>query len=101
MKKTILLACILALVAGCARFSTKQTDLSYDPTTGKIARKIVTGATSFTLFSSKSALTKLNVRHSDKSQGATVGTLDQQADATNIVEIIKALEGLVEKISPK
>ena len=87
--------CVLALV-GCARFSTKQTDLSYG-TDGKPLRGITTKATACTFWSSSSQLANFKATQTDKTQGATVGTLNQSADtSTNLSAIVRAVaEGVV------
>ena len=84
-----LLALAIGLALGCARFSTKQQDLRYGET-GKPATAITTKASSYTLFSSKSALANFKASQTEKTQGATVGSLNQQG-ATNTVEVLKAL----------
>lgn len=95
MKTPIMLVAIL-LSVGCARFSTQQTDISYAE--GKPTRQITTKATSKTFFESKSSLTSFKATQTDKSQSATVGSLNQESTATNLVsqlqmllEILKAL----------
>ena len=82
----------LALLSSCARFSTIQTDERIGENT-----KVTTKAASWTLFSSKSDLSKWKATQTEKSQGAEVGGLSQQG-ATNavgalnaIAEILKAL----------
>jgi len=78
--------CLLALsLSGCARFSTKQTDISYDDA-GLPQRSITTTASATTFAASKSALAKWKASQTDKSQGAEVGGLDQAADASNLVK---------------
>ena len=83
-----LLALAIGLALGCARFSTKQQDIRYEG--GKPATAITTKASSYTLFSSKSALANFKASQTEKTQGATVGSLNQQG-ATNTVEVLKAL----------
>jgi len=87
MKTLLILA--LVLLAGCARFSTKQTDerLEADGAT----TTITTVASSWTLWSSKSALANFKASQTEKTQGATVGTLNQEATDANTARIIEAV----------
>lgn len=103
MKKILLTSSLVAGLTGCASFTTKQTDQSYDETTGKPVREITTKATARTFFAAKSDLAKFRASQSDKTQSATVGTLSQSADAsTNLTEVIKAVaEGVVKGITAK
>jgi|SRR6478736_3589981 len=82
MKSLIPLAAILALT-GCARFTTNQTDASYE--NGKLVRQVTTKATSTTFIESKSQLTNFKASQTDKTQAATVGSLNQESNATNAV----------------
>lgn len=86
------------MLAGCAHFSTKQTDISYDKGSVLPSRSLTTKAASFTFFSSKSDLAKFKALQSDKTQSAAVGSLSQSSDAnTNITDMISALsKGAVE-----
>lgn len=80
----------LLVVGGCARFSTIQTDMSYDDQ-GKPQRQVTTKATAYTLWSSKSALASWKATQTDSSQGATVGNLTQQSLSpidTNFVALV-------------
>jgi len=82
MKTTIL---ILAFaLTGCARFVTRQTDVSPD-------RTITTTAKATTFFEGKSALTAFKATQTDKSQSATVGSLNQEATSTNATAIVGAV----------
>lgn len=92
----------LAIFAtGCARFSTTQTDLSYDEKTGKPKRQIATKVTASTVFTSKSELAKFAATQTDKSQSAKVGNLKQESSGTNAVEILDRLARIAEAVSPK
>lgn len=94
----LLLALPTLMLAGCAHFSTKQTDISYDKGSVLPSRSLTTKAASFTFFSSKSDLAKFKALQSDKTQSAAVGSLSQSSDAnTNITDMISALSrGAVE-----
>lgn len=92
---------LLLLLVGCARFSTHQVDeSSKDPTTGEETRIVTTRATSYTLWSSKSALTNLKISQTDKTQSTGVGSLSQEASGTNVVEALKAIASILEKVRP-
>lgn len=93
----ILLVASLVFLAGCSSFSMKQTDSSYDAK-GKTTRSITTKASAWTLFSSKSELSKFRASQTDKSQSATVGSLAQESTGTNVVEVLRALSTLVGSI---
>lgn len=83
---------LLILCQGCARFNTTQTDLSYEPNGTK--REITTRATAYTFVAGKSALSNWKASQTDKTQGASVGGLTQESDATEtlkaVAEILKA-----------
>jgi hypothetical protein len=96
-EKRILILSIALAIAGCARFNTKQTDVSYTET-GKPLRAITTRATSSTLFTSKSKLTEFKASQTDKSQGASVGALSQESSGTNTVEALRAIDSILGKI---
>ncbi|MEI7733723.1 MAG: hypothetical protein WCO56_29430 [Verrucomicrobiota bacterium] len=75
MKRIVILitSAGLTLAAGCARFSTTQTDTSYE--NGRPAREITTHATASTIFAGKSVLANWKASQTDKTQGASVGNL--------------------------
>ena len=83
--------CISAfcIAPGCARFSTPQTDLSYE--NGQPQRALTTKAAAFTFFSARSQLTNWKASQTDKTQGATVGALTQESSATNLVDLVGAI----------
>lgn len=91
---------LLVAMAGCARFQTVQTDISYDkPSPGTPSRTITTKASSYTFFASKSTLAKWKAQQTDKTQGAEVGGLAQSSDAitTNSVALAEAIaSGIVQ-----
>ena len=82
------------LFTGCASFSTTQTDVSYDPETNQ-TRKITTRAKARTLFEAKSALSNFKASQTDKTQGASVGSLNQEASSTNVAANASALAELI------
>lgn len=82
---------------GCASFSTVQTDISTtkDKDGNPTTRTITTKAKASTFFESKSTLATWKATQTDKSQGATVGGLEQASTGTNTVALLKALADLV------
>ena len=96
MKKLIITLIGVAALVGCARFSTIQKDISYEK--GEPSREITTRATASTFFAAKSSLASWKARQTDKSQGASVGNLSQEADArTNLNAIVEAVVGAAVK----
>jgi hypothetical protein len=94
----LLLAGLSLFSSGCARFSTRQTDLSYE--NGKPARAVTTTAKATTLFSSKSALANFKASQTDKTQSANVGTLSQESadTSTNIATNVRAVVDLLREL---
>lgn len=82
---------LAALLAGCAQFTTTQTDRFYDSDTGKLAGEKTTVASSYTFFDSKSSLATWTAKQTDKTQQANVGGLAQEAYATNAVQAIRLI----------
>ena len=80
--KSVAVLSVLVLT-GCANFTTKQIDRSYEE--GKLVREIITQASATTLIESKSELSKFKASQTDKTQSATVGSLGQESNATNSV----------------
>lgn len=79
------------VLLGCANFTTKQTDTSYDDA-GKPLRAITTKASATTFFDSKSSLASFKANQTDKTQSATVGSLTQETSGgTNVANTIDAL----------
>jgi hypothetical protein len=96
MKKQTSLIIVLALLSSCARFSTIQRDISYEK--GEPTREITTRATASTFFAAKSSLASWKASQTDKTQGASVGNLTQEADArTNLTAIVEAVVGAAVK----
>ncbi len=80
----------LVLLVGCARFSTTQTDISIGE--DGTQRKITTKATATTFAASKSVLSQWKASQTDKTQGATVGGLEQQSESDKLVDaLVRAL----------
>jgi hypothetical protein len=90
MKRKLLFSATLLAFAGCARFTTTQTDERINAKTGE-KTTITTRASSSTFFDSKSSLAKWKATQSEKSQGAEVGGLQQESSATNVVSLFEAI----------
>lgn len=92
---------LLPMLISCARFSTVQRDERTDTKT-----TVTTKASSWTFFDSKSSLSKWKATQSEKTQGASVGGLEQSASGTNAVSLIEAVakgavEGAVRAAAPR
>jgi len=75
----VMLACLA--VSGCANFSTVQTDRRFDES-GNVTTEVTTKAKATTFFASKSSLANWKASQTEKTQGAEVGTLEQEASGT-------------------
>jgi hypothetical protein len=75
------------LLCGCARFSTKQTDERTNEQTGE-KTKVTTKASATTFAASKSALAQWKASQTDKQQGAEVGSLEQESDASKLLDAV-------------
>jgi hypothetical protein len=95
----IILCAGAILMSGCARFTTRQSDQSYDPETGLPIREVSTRASATTFFDSTSSLTSFRASQTDKTQSAQVGDLKQQASGTNVVQAVGDLRRIVELLS--
>lgn len=93
----VILAFIAICLTGCARFSTRQTDTSYDEF-GKPARTITTKVTAYTFFSARSDLAKFSATTTDKTQSSRVGSLSQESTETNLVNALGAGIGTALKV---
>jgi len=80
----------LAIVAlsGCASFSTHQTDITTTAPDGTETRSITTRASGRTIAASKQALATWKATQTDNSQGASVGGLNQESDASNLTKAL-------------
>ncbi len=96
--KVILAATVGVLLwTGCARFSTTQTDISYDAKTGTKIRQITTQAKAGTFYDSKSALANFKASQTDKTQSASVGSLTQESSGTNLNQLAESIiSGIVQ-----
>lgn len=97
MKTKIAVALVALALVGCARFSTKQSDLSFDEL-GKPQRQVTTRASAWTFASANSKLATWKASQTDKTQGATVGGLEQASTGTNISATIQATADLLRAV---
>jgi hypothetical protein len=95
--KTIIASIICLVGAGCARFSTTQTDTSYD-NTQKPIRTITTKVTATTFFTSKSDLSKFSATNTDKTQTTKVGALGQESSDPKFIEAMGSGIGTALKV---
>jgi hypothetical protein len=80
---------LLLLASGCARFKTVQRDISGQPD-GE-TRTIETTATAITFAAGEQALSAWKASQTDKSQTASVGSVNQEADASGLMQSLLAL----------
>jgi hypothetical protein len=80
---------LLLIGLGCARFQTVQRDISGQ--TNGVARTIETTATATTFAASKQALSAWKASQTDKSQMASVGSVNQESDASGLIQGLLAL----------
>jgi len=90
--KTIALLAVVAL-CGCAHFTTKQTDVRNGETT-----TITTKVTGWTFFDSKSQLANFKASQTEKTQGASVGSLTQESSGTNTVAALNAIAEILKVV---
>jgi hypothetical protein len=83
--------CALLSLAGCSTFVTTQTDLSTNP--DGTQRTITTKAKATTFWDSGSALANFKASQTDKTQSATVGSLNQFSTATNVSQMTGEILG--------
>ncbi|NLH72895.1 MAG: hypothetical protein GX456_07560 [Verrucomicrobia bacterium] len=84
---------LLALTAGCARFSVTQIDESPNE------RTITTRISGTTFFSSAQTVSKIKAVQTDKTQSFGTEAFGQQG-ATNVAETVEALTRLIQSIRP-
>lgn len=86
----------MCLLCSCANFKTTQKDISTTSKDGVTTRTITTSAGAYTLFTSKSQLTSWKAQQSDKTQGASVGALTQEATNPIDTNLISLTSKIVE-----
>lgn len=84
-----IMLCALCLSAGCARFTTTQTETRGSKNGDTTA--ITTKVTATTFFDSRSALANFKASQTEKTQGASVGSLTQDASSTNATVVVEAV----------
>ncbi len=83
---------LVIMLAGCAHFGTKQTDISYEKGSLLPQRSITTKVSATTFLSAKSDLAKFRASQTDKTQSASVGALSQSAEVTtNVTDLLKSV----------
>lgn len=75
----------LALLCGCAHFSTDQQRINPD------GSKEITRVSISTVFDSHNEVGKLRTTMTEKSQGIGVGNISENSSSTNVVELIRAV----------
>lgn len=105
MKKTLIpIVALLLCNVGCARYYTIQRDYSYEynEKNNKVyeVRKLITKVKTSTFADGKSQLANSKTTQTDKTQGATLGSLNQESFiSTNSVNIIGSMvEGAVKGV---
>jgi predicted negative regulator of RcsB-dependent stress response len=86
----------VSVMAGCARFKTTQVDERKNPN-GE-STTISTHVSASTLWTSRSQLANFKASQTEKSQGASVGSLSQESSGTNTVRVIEALRDIIVKL---
>jgi len=95
----VLTLAVVFIATGCARFKTTQTDKRTDAD-GSVT-EITTVVRATTFFDSKSGLADFKATQSEKQQGATVGSLNQESSGSNAVQILKiVVEGAAKAVVP-
>ena len=90
---------LLWTCTGCiARFTTTQQDERTTDPWGNPRTTITTKATAWTWGDSKSALANFKATQTEKSQGASVGSLTQESSATNFAANVGALTHLLQAL---
>jgi len=92
--KLLTILTLAALLAGCATYTTRQTDISPD-------RSITTEVSVRTFWDSDSQLANSAATQTDKSQSAKLGTLNQTSTSTNITEQLEILLKLAALLGTK
>lgn len=97
MKKNYaLLFLTVAFASGCARFSTTQTDISYEQ--GKPSRQITTRVAASTFWEARSSLASFAASQTDKTQSAKVGGLNSEANSTNALRALELFRDIAQAL---
>lgn len=90
------LLAVVILAAGCASFKSTQSE-----STGKDGVTVrTTVVRASTLFDAKSELAKLRATTTDKTQGLTIGSLDQSSTGTNAISALITLLQILQTVRP-
>lgn len=79
---------LFVLSTGCAKILTDQTDTTITDVAGTKTRTIKTKATGYTFMAGKQHLDKLRTTNTDKTQGMSVGSVEQESDASPLARAI-------------
>jgi hypothetical protein len=82
-------------VTGCASFTTTQIDRRNEQLG---TTEIETRVSGRTLFTSKSQLSNFKAQQTERSQGASVGSLTQESSGTNSVRALEAINDILSKV---
>ena len=82
-------------VSGCASFTTTQIDRRNEQLG---TTEIETRVAGRTLFTSRSQLANFKAAQTEKSQGASVGSLTQESSGTNTVRALEAINDILGKV---
>lgn len=98
--KILALLPVVLLLGGCARVTITVDETDID---GAFR---VTRFSAYTFFESRSDLVKLKTTLTEKTQGLSIGSLNQESTATNLVPLAKAVAegvsaGVVKSFVPK
>lgn len=95
----LLLILPLALV-GCSSFTTIQSDSSYEKGSPTPTRTIATRVKVTTFFDSSSQLAQSKALQTDKTQSASLGSLNQTSTSSNIVTLSGNAVDLIKLLRP-
>lgn len=87
----IALTFLALCLTGCASFSSEQDQTKPDGTNTKSHQRI------FTFWDANSSVAKLRASTTDKTQGLTVGGLDQESTSTNVNALVEGIVGAAVK----
>jgi hypothetical protein len=91
----VILASLAVVICGCSSFKTIQNE-TRNETEGIV--QITTTVKAHTFFDSKSGLSNFKASQSEKTQGASVGSLVQESDGTNAVKALEQLNLLLQRL---
>lgn len=89
MKTQLILLAMGLILPGCSHLYSHQ--VSVEIGTNGVPRTVTTDLRTTTFFDSKSELAKYSARQSEKSQSLGIGSLQQEASGTNVVEFAERI----------